>query len=144
MEQSLVREIRDLDIMIGKSFTKSDMPKESLNHTQIQIVFYLLRHMNEDVCQKDLEIETHLKKASITGTLDSLEDKGLILRKTSQDDRRKNTIVLSERAINIKDNLEKKFQELEEQIKNNIDENELESFFKTAEKIKNNLNKKGR
>lgn len=144
MEQSLVREIRDLDIMIGKSFSKSDMPKESLNHTQIQIVFYLLRHMNEDVCQKDLEIETHLKKASITGTLDSLEDKGLILRKASQDDKRKNIIVLSERAINIKDNLEKKFQELEEQIKNNIDEDELANFFKTAEKIKNNLNKKGR
>lgn len=144
MDKSLVKEIRDIDILIGKTLTKSDMPKESLNHTQMQIVFYLLRHMNEEVCQKDLEIETHLKKASITGSLDSLQDKGIILRKESEDDKRKNIIVLSEKALNIKDNIEKKFQEIETQIRNNIDDQELESFFKTIDKIKNNLDKKGR
>ena len=55
-------------------------PSEHLNHTQIQILVYLIKHKNEEVCQKDLQNETHLKKASITGALDSLEDKAVTIR----------------------------------------------------------------
>ena len=110
-----------------------------MNHTQLQILMYLTKHRDEEVCQKDLEIETHLKKASITGTLDSMEDKGIIKRIQSTEDRRKNLIVLSEKAIIEKERFEEKFKQIEEKIKYNITDEELENFYSVLDKMERNL-----
>lgn len=139
MEKTLTKEIKDLEILIGKRVLKDNPIKVKLNHTQFRILIYLMRNQDKDICQKDLEIETHLKKASITGTLDSLEDKGLICRKVSPDDKRKNVIVLTDEILLAKDTIENRFRELEKQLLNNISEEELEQFYKTIEKLKENL-----
>ena len=141
MEKLITKEIRDIDRIIGKTLTNNNKLKGNLNHTQLQILFYLLRHSDQEVCQKDLEIETHLKKASITGTLDSLQDKGIIERKQSEDDKRKNMIVLSKKALEEKENFETKIRQIEEEIKTNISKDELNDFFKVIDKIKMNLKK---
>ena len=140
MERILTKEIKDLDILIAKSLKANNDIRHVLNRTQLQIIYYLNKHINEEVCQKDLEIETHLKKASITGALDSLEDKGIIVRKQSKDDKRKNVIVLSKVALKEKDRIENKFKQIELKIKKNIDEDELKQFYSTLDKMKSNLN----
>ena len=140
MERILTKEIKDLDILIAKSLKTNNDIRHVLNRTQLQIIYYLNKHINEEVCQKDLEIETHLKKASITGALDSLEDKGIIVRKQSKDDKRKNVIVLSKVALKEKDRIENKFKQIELKIKKNIDEDELKQFYSTLDKMKSNLN----
>lgn len=140
MERILTKEIKDLDNLIGKSLKANNDIRHVLNRTQLQIIFYLNKHINEEVCQKDLEIETHLKKASITGALDSLEDKDIIVRKQSKDDKRKNVIILSKAALKEKDRIENKFKQIELKIKKNIDEDELKQFYSTLDKMKSNLN----
>lgn len=140
MERILTKEIKDLDILIAKSLKTNNDIRHVLNRTQLQIIYYLNKHINEEVCQKDLEIETHLKKASITGALDSLEDKGIIVRKQSKNDKRKNVIVLSKVALKEKDRIENKFKQIELKIKKNIDEDELKQFYSTLDKMKSNLN----
>ena len=142
MEKSIAREIKNLDISIGKIVIDGDKAKETLNRTQFQILTYLIKNKNKNVCQKDLEIETHLKKASITGTLDSLEDKGIIYRKQDTEDKRKNCIYLSKKALVAKDKLEEKFKEVELLARKNISEQELNNFFNVIEKIQNNLNER--
>ena len=77
MERSVVKEIRDVDKLIGKYISDGHDPRKIMNLTQFQIIHYLLKHADEDVCQRDLEIETNLKKASITGAIDSLAEKGI-------------------------------------------------------------------
>lgn len=139
MDICLAKEIKDLDALINKKITKRYNPSDFLNNTQIQILLYLIKHKNEEICQKDLEIETHLKKASITGTLDSLEDKQMIVRKQSEDDKRKNIILLSEHASKIKNELSDRYKEIEKCMRNNISENELEQFYSTLEKMKQNI-----
>lgn len=141
MERYITKEIRDVGILIGKAIEKShdNDIEEHLNHTQIQILIYLVKHRNEEVCQKDLEAETHLKKASITGTLDSLEDKGMIIRKQSDEDKRKNIIVLSEKATNIKKEIIETFKSVNKRTKQNITEEELNQFYNVIDKIKKNL-----
>lgn len=139
MERYITKEIKDVDMLIGKTIAKSHDVNEYLNHTQIQILLYLVKHSDEEVCQKDLEAETHLKKASITGTLDSLEDKGMIVRKESKEDKRKNVIVLSEKAANTKAEIQEVFRKVNKQISQNITKEELEQFYKVIDKIKNNL-----
>lgn len=139
MNRRTTKEIKELDKLIGKSLIKDRNNKKNLNHTQMQIVFYLVKHENEEVCQKDLEIETHLKKASITGTLDSMEDKGIIIRKQSEDDKRKNIIVLSDIAKKEKIAIEDRIKEIENRINKNISKEELNSFFNIIDKMKKNM-----
>lgn len=141
MERYITKEIKDLDMLIGKTIAKTHDVNEYLNHTQIQILLYLVKHAGEEICQKDLEAETHLKKASITGTLDSLEDKEMIVRKQSDDDKRKNIIVLSQKASNIKTEITNIFKSVNKQLEKNISEEELKQFYATIDKIKNNLKK---
>ena len=139
MERHLTKEIKDLDVLIAKALKNGNKNKEVLNHTQLQILFYLNKHFNEEVCQKDLEIKTHLKKASITGALDSLQDKGIIERKTSIEDKRKNIIVLSEKALKEKDKIKMRFEEIENELKKNISQKELNEFYSIINKMKANL-----
>ena len=139
MERSVIKDIREIEMIIGDYIIKSQKYEKYINHTQMQIILYLIRHEGEDVCQKDLEIETHLKKASITGTLDSMEDKGIILRKQSEEDKRKNLIYLSEKTLNEKERIKKRINEIEEKINNNISEEELNQFYSVIDKMKANL-----
>lgn len=139
MERYIAKEIKDLDVLIGKSLISDKVPKGIINHTQFQILLYLIKHENEEVCQKDLEIETHLKKASITGSLDSLEEKGIVIRKQSEDDKRKNIILLSEKTKEAKDRIKEKFNIIEKKIEKDLTDKEIETFYRIIDKIKENL-----
>lgn len=139
MIYELVREIRSLHCDIDKKITKNFDPRNYVNPTQFQILLYLLNNMDEEICQKDIEAETHLKKASITGTLDSLEQKGAIERIQDKNDKRKNLIVLSENALKYKDKLMERIKAVEKQATKDINEEELQQFYETVRKIKNNL-----
>lgn len=139
MERYIAKEIKEADVLISKKLMKYNNPTKYLNNTQIQILMYLIKHSSEEVCQKDLEIETHLKKASITGTLDSLQDKRMIIRKQSDNDKRKNIIVLSEEASKIRTELSERYRKIEEYMRENITEQELNTFYSVLEKIKKNI-----
>lgn len=141
MEYLITKDLRDLDKLIGKTVKRNESRRGNLNRTQMQILFYLIKHPEEETCQKDLELETHLKKASITGALDSMEDKGVIVRKPSEDDRRKNIIVLSKQAIEEKNKVEERIMEVEKTIRENISEAEIEQFHNIICKIEKNLQK---
>lgn len=139
MERYIAKEIKEADVLISKKLMKYNNPTKYLNNTQIQILMYLIKHSSEEVCQKDLEIETHLKKASITGTLDSLQDKRMIIRKQSDNDKRKNIIVLSEEASKIRTELSERYRKIEEYMRENITEQELNTFYSVLERIKKNI-----
>lgn len=142
MDRYITKDIKDVERLIGTTLINGETPKDKLNHTQIQIMFYLLKHKDENICQKDLERETHLKKASITGTLDSLQDKGIIIRKQSEDDKRKNFIMLSQKALNARDKIQTKMLNIEERIKVGVTQEELDTFYRVMDKVKDNLTKK--
>ena len=143
MERSVIKEIRDIDKMIGKYISDGHDPRRIFNLTQFQIIHYLLKHTEENVCQRDLEIETNLKKASITGAIDSLVEKGMVKRVQSSEDRRVNYIRLTKKMLEYKQNFENRIAELNENIIMDIDPKELESFYHVLDKIKENIGKEG-
>lgn len=143
MEANLLKEIKTLEGLIKKCADTHRMSdSERLNRTQIQILTYLIRHEDEEICQKDLENETGLKKASITGALDSLEDKQAIVRLESNIDRRRNVIVLADRAIRYRNELEKVYEDINKNIARGISDEELSIFLQVIEKIKKNIEEK--
>ena len=140
MKKAITKELRQLNNRINKIVTNK-WPKDlaKFNMTQLQIIFYLIKHENEEVCQKDLESETHLKKASITGTLDSLEEKGIIYRSQSNEDKRRNCILLTKEAQNKKQVMRELFEYLNTVLAKDISEKELNDFYNVMEKMNKNI-----
>ena len=120
-------------------FSATDLNR-SLNTNQMHLLIYLLRHLDKQVCQKDLEIEMGLKKASITGLIDRLAAKGYIMREQAEDDRRKNYLKLTQKALDYKEEIYGKFQELDEILKKELSSEEMEMFYQISEKMEKNLN----
>ena len=136
--QNIIKELNGLEKDIRKEILGCD-PHIRLNMTQLQIMGYIFEHKNKDVCQKDLESYLGLKKASITGALDSLEEKGLIVRVTSEEDRRKNFVRFSEEQEN---HIKAKFariRKLNKVLVRDIPEEDVEHFLGILEKMHSNL-----
>jgi DNA-binding MarR family transcriptional regulator len=110
-----------------------------LNLTQFQILIYLLKNEDKDVCQKDLEDEIHLKKASITANLDVLEGKDLIRREPGRSDRRKKFLKLSKKTKSFTRLMEEKEKNYDRKIIAGIPEEELDVFFRVCEMIGKNI-----
>ncbi len=139
MKKSIIKQIAYLDHGIKKYIGRRNDLKNTFNLTQFQIVLYLLKHQGEDICQKDLEKETNLKKASITNCIDSLVEKGYVYREPATCDRRMNYIRLSDKAKEYAEELSRSSEELDEKIAENISEEDLESFFRVGSIIISNI-----
>lgn len=137
MEQNVVKAMKKLNHLSREYINKNLDPAKVLNSTQLQIVNYLIKH--EEVIQKDLEIETQLKKSSITGCIDSLEKRGIVQRIQSKDDKRKNYIVLTPFALEKKEMLEERVKKLDAIVRKDIEEDELKTFVNVLNKMLDNL-----
>lgn len=137
--RNVVKELSDLNKCISKYISNGNDISKTFNLTQIHIIGYLLQHEGEEVCQKDLEIETNLKKASITGCIDSLVDKNIVYRKQSETDKRKNYIYLTDMALKHKKDFEDRGNLLNNKIIENISEKDLKIFYNVLDSIRNNI-----
>lgn len=106
--------------------------------TQMQIMEYILSHDN--TFQKDLEDVLNLRRATVSGVLQTMEKNGLLERKITTEDARTKEITLTEYSKNIFNQNKKRFEKLEEVIIKNISDKDLEIFSSVIDKMKNNLN----
>ena len=139
MERSIIQELRSVEQLLKDYLGNDAVRSGKYNLTQYHIIGYLLRHDGEKVCQKDLEKETGLKKASITGSIDNLVEKGTVIRVPSTDDRRKNYIYLTDKVLNLRKQLKERENLFNDQIKGNIPEADKEAFFRVMDQIKDNI-----
>ena len=139
MERSIIQELRSVEQLLKDYLGNDAVRSGKYNLTQYHIIGYLLRHDGEKVCQKDLEKETGLKKASITGSIDNLVEKGTVIIVPSTDDRRKNYIYLTDKVLNFRKQLKERENLFNDQIKGNIPEADKEAFFRVMDQIKDNI-----
>ncbi len=138
MRKDIGKKMRKLVQLINVYLEENDTSRRGLNSTQLQILNYLMSH--ENVIQKDLEKETQLKKSSITGSIDSLVNKGLVIREKGEDDKRKNYIVPTRTVIENRKTLEDKLAKLDDRIIKGIASNDLETFVDVLDQMIDNLN----
>lgn len=109
--------------------------------TQMEIINYILEHMEENIYQRDLENILNLRRATVSGVLQTMEKNNLIKRITDDNDTRAKKIILCEKAKEIFLKSEKRFVELEEAIVEGISNEELEVFLDVIKKMKENMKK---
>ena len=71
--------------------------------------------------------------------LQRMEKNGMIRREGVDFDARLKKIVLTDRAVQLQEQIESRFAELEEQLKKGISEEELQTFFTVLSKIRKNI-----
>lgn len=103
------------------------------------IVGYLLSHPERDMFQKDIEAEFSVNRSSATALLQRMEQNGLIVRETMPDDARWKKIILTPKAIELRERLETVREKMEARITRHIPEAELVVFFQAVEKMMKNL-----
>lgn len=82
-------------------------------------------------------------KNSVTKLVDALERKGFVVREQNRQDRRSNTLVLTEKAEGLKQGAKQKGISILDEMLVGISEEELHSFLVTLHKLNRNMTSAG-
>ncbi len=145
-EERMLYQIKELEKMIFRALLLEqnggeELPCKPPTPTQMQILEYILKHQQEEIFQKDLEEVLNLRRATVSGVLQTMEKNHLIERVISSQDARVKKIILNPKAQAMFRQKEKKMQELEKIVIQGIEEHDLESFSSVLKRMKENLKK---
>ena len=118
----------------------SVIAKYGITGTQAGIIMFIYhKSKNRDIFAKDIEEEFEIKGASVAGILQLMEKKELVTRLPVDNDARFKKLVLTEKAISLKNAMEHDFNEVEKNMKNGISKDEINIFLFLIKKMLNNL-----
>jgi DNA-binding MarR family transcriptional regulator len=92
-----------------------------------------------EMTQQQLADQMQKDKNSVTKLVDAIERKGFVIRKQNEHDRRANTLVLTEKANQLKPGAKQKGISILDQMLEGISEEELRSFLVTLHKLNGNM-----
>lgn len=141
-EKRLLFKIKSLEKLIFRTFIndtgceigeKDFMPTP----TQMEIMEYILKSKDE-VYQRDLENILNLRRATVSGVLQTMEKNGLIERVVGNDARTKKIVLNSKAQILFQERI-KEMQMIEEIVVQGITKEEIEVFSNVLDKMKINI-----
>lgn len=146
-EKNVLFQIKDLEKLILRNLRLDIEIEEDLNTnaptpTQMQIVGYILDNMDREIYQKDLENVLNLRRATVSGVLQSMEKKGFIERIIDERDTRTKKIILQKKAKEMFEKNKKQLDELEKVAIKDISKEDLNAFSKVIDKMMNNIENK--
>ena len=122
---------------MNRHLTKND--GYGLTGMQFAIVSFIAKESTErDVFQKDLEQKFDIRKSTVTGILNTMERDGLLLRETVPYDARLRKMILTDKALQAKQNTEQVIDSVESQLSKGLTEEEITTFLSILEKISKN------
>ncbi len=140
-ELKILYEIKTLEKLINRNMVASKTVdfKEALTSTQIQILDYLLRQQTEEIFQRDLESILNLRRATVSGVLQTMEKNHLIYRVMDENDKRIKKIVLNPMARKMVLIRKEKIEEFEQKIVEGVNTEELQVFQQVLKKMQKNV-----
>ena len=146
MNPNIIDEIKKLEIVISKKLFKVAKDQEIKNPPsplQARILKYLIDHINEIVCQKNLEEKLHVSKATISEAICAMEKNRIIKRVSLPEDGRAKRILLTDTSLERLHELEKNFLAINEKLIKGINDQELAHFLNILNKMQKNVNEEG-
>lgn len=132
-------EIKSLDKILVR-YMFNDFNINSIpSPTQMQIMNYMFENNLDYVYQKDLENVLNLRRATVSGVLQTMEKNGLLKRVVDSDDTRVKKVILNPETKKKFTQKKDRILELENLITKNISDSELETFYIVIDKMKNNI-----
>lgn len=123
--------------IISKTVPKSDIAPQ----TQLQggIMGYLFHHSDQAVYQKDIEKEFRISSATATNTLQVMEKRGLIVRKSLDKDARLKRIFMTPEAATNHARVEEHMRMMDERMLQGMTREEITQFVSYLERLMRNL-----
>lgn len=144
MEKLLGMEIVTAANMI-KRVTFNDLDDENDRDRPTKTQHWFLAeiwHSGGCLYQKDLEKKFKIQRSTIAEILKSMEKKDLILRVTSQSDKRSKKIELTKKAIAICQKEDQMIKKTEERLIRGLSKDELNTFYAILYKVLGNITNK--
>lgn len=123
-----------------KQFLASKLKQLGVPLTPEQFMLIDLLWNHGEMSQQQLADMMHKDKNSVTKLVDAIERKGFVVRRQNKNDRRSNTLVLTEKANQLKPGAKQKGISILDQMLEGIKENELRMFLETLRKLNVNMN----
>lgn len=116
-----------------------DMEDMALTSSQGFVLGYLTRHAGEPVTPGELGRHFDLSHPTVTGILQRLEAKGFIRYAEDWGDRRKKRICVTEKALEVHQQVLQRFQETEALITQGMTEREMEDLLALLDRMIENI-----
>jgi len=122
-----------------KQYLAAKLRKNDVPLTPEQFMLIDLLWNQGEMTQQQLADQLQKDKNSVTKLVDAIEKKGFVVRKQNPHDRRANTLVLTEKANELKPGAKQKGISILDHILEGISEDELRSFLSTLRKLNANM-----
>ena len=122
-----------------KRYIASMLRQQGVPLTPEQFMLIDLLWNEGEMTQQQLANQLKKDKNSVTMLVDAIESKGLVVRRQNTLDRRSNTVVLTDKALELKEMAKQKGISILDQMLEEISEEELHSFLSTLQKLNDNM-----
>jgi MarR family transcriptional regulator, transcriptional regulator for hemolysin len=125
---------------LGKGYLH--LLRTRLKHLDIDRNYFalvLIETNESEVTQQELALLLDTDKVSIVRVVDYLSEKGYVQRVQKTDDRRKHSLVLTEKAKQALPEIKKSFYEINEIVLNGLRSSQTTELSETLKKIKSNI-----
>ena len=122
-----------------KQFIAAKLRQENVPLTPEQFLLIDLLWNQGPMSQQQLADQMQKDKNSVTKLVDALERKGFVVREQNRQDRRSNTLVVTEKAEGLKLGAKQKGISILDEMLIGISEEELRSFLVTLGKLNRNM-----
>ena len=124
---------------ISSTFSEEEESIKHVTGVQARILGYLYHHREQEIFQRDIEAEFLIRRSTVTGILQLMEKNGLIYRQPVARDARLKQLMLTEKAKEEQQRIEKRIDRFEAKLTQGISEEEMETFYRVTEQMKRNL-----
>lgn len=122
-----------------KQFIASKLRQQDVPLTPEQFLLIDLLWNQGPMSQQQLADQMQKDKNSVTKLVDAIERKGFVVRQQNALDRRSNTLVLTEKALELRDGAKQKGISILDEMLDGISETELRAFLATLNKLNVNM-----
>ena len=141
MDNNILLEIKVLDKLLGRFFFKLGTMDEmaSITQSQMQILDYIVKCGKNEIYQKDLEEAVDLRRATVSGILQTMEKNQLITRVIDDTDTRTKKIILTKESEKRIAKNKEKVATLQKITTEGISDEDLETFRIVLRKMTQNV-----
>ena len=122
-----------------KHYLATMLKQEHVPLTPEQFMLIDLLWNQGEMTQQELADQLHKDKNSVTKLVDAIERKGFVIRRQNRNDRRANTLLLTDKAEILKPGAQKKGISILDKMLEGISEEELRTFLTTLRKLNDNM-----
>jgi len=113
---------------------------DNITGVQGRLLRYMVRNGKDgELLQRDIEDVFQMRRSTVTGILQLMEQHGIIRREPVEHDGRLKRLVLTEQARAMDEYITERMKQMEQLLRQGITEDELKGWFAVCEKIRSNL-----